>query len=95
MSERFSRLTLFPEQLYEAFPRVMKHLPGPHNKIFSNYNAILDFMMEEIESHKKDLDHNDPRDYMDSFIIEMDKVYERHHRTHLTASVSFLSKVIL
>ncbi|XP_036969492.1 cytochrome P450 2J6-like isoform X2 [Acanthopagrus latus] len=59
--------------LYEAFPRVMKHLPGPHNKIFSNYNAILDFMMEEIESHKKDLDHNDPRDYMDSFIIEMDK----------------------
>uniref|UniRef100_A0A671VXC9 Cytochrome P450, family 2, subfamily N, polypeptide 13 n=1 Tax=Sparus aurata TaxID=8175 RepID=A0A671VXC9_SPAAU len=59
--------------LYEAFPRVMKHMPGPHNKMFSNYNAILDFLREEIQSHKKDLDHNNPRDYIDSFIIEMEK----------------------
>ncbi|XP_073332436.1 cytochrome P450 2J6-like [Pagrus major] len=59
--------------LYEAFPRVMKHLPGPHNKMFSNFNIILDFMREEIQSHKKDLDHNNPRDYIDSFIIEMEK----------------------
>ena len=65
------------EQLYEAFPRVMKHMPGPHNKLFSNYNAILDFLREEIQSHKQDLDHNNPRDYIDSFIIEMEKVREQ------------------
>ncbi|XP_068449177.1 cytochrome P450 2J6-like [Clinocottus analis] len=58
--------------MYEAFPEVMKHLPGPHNKMFSDYDAILDFISQEVESHKKDLDHSDPRDYIDAFIIEME-----------------------
>ncbi|XP_054459002.1 uncharacterized protein LOC129094767 [Anoplopoma fimbria] len=58
--------------LYESFPGVMKHLPGPHNKIFSHYHAILDFISQEVKSHKKDLDHSDPRDYIDAFIIEME-----------------------
>ncbi|XP_068449008.1 cytochrome P450 2J2-like [Clinocottus analis] len=58
--------------MYEAFPGVMKHLPGPHNKMFSDYDAILDFISQEVESHKKDLDHSDPRDYIDAFIIEME-----------------------
>ncbi|XP_030290316.1 cytochrome P450 2J6-like [Sparus aurata] len=59
--------------LYDAFPRVMKHMPGPHNKMFSHFNTVLDFITEEVELHKKDLDHNNPRDYIDSFIIEMEK----------------------
>ncbi|XP_017262598.1 cytochrome P450 2J6 [Kryptolebias marmoratus] len=58
-------------QLYLAFPKVMEHLPGPHNRIFSNYNSILAFLNQEIEKHKKDLDPNNPRDYIDTFLIEM------------------------
>ncbi|TDH08371.1 hypothetical protein EPR50_G00096620 [Perca flavescens] len=65
--------------LYESFPGVMKHLPGPHNKIFSYNYAILDWISQEIKSHKKDLDHSDPRDYIDAFIIEM----ENHKETNL------------
>ncbi|XP_054459075.1 cytochrome P450 2J6-like [Anoplopoma fimbria] len=57
--------------LYDSFPGVMKHLPGPHNKMFRYYNAILDFISQEVKSHKKDLDYSDPRDYIDAFIIEM------------------------
>ncbi|XP_029284728.1 cytochrome P450 2J5-like isoform X1 [Cottoperca gobio] len=59
--------------LYESFPGVMKHLPGPHNKMFSRFNTVLDFISQEVKSHKKDLDHSDPRDYIDAFIIEMEK----------------------
>nr|XP_033478140.1 cytochrome P450 2J6-like [Epinephelus lanceolatus] len=59
--------------LYDSFPGVMKHMPGPHNRIFSYYNTILDFINEEIKSHKKDLDHSNPRDYIDAFLIEMEK----------------------
>ncbi|XP_037542698.1 cytochrome P450 2J6 isoform X2 [Nematolebias whitei] len=58
-------------QLYQAFPKVMKYLPGPHNRIFSNYSIIQDFLRQEVEKHKKDLDPNSPRDYMDAFLIEM------------------------
>ncbi|XP_041791325.1 uncharacterized protein LOC121605475 [Chelmon rostratus] len=66
-------------QLYESFPRVMKHLPGPHNKMFSHFNTLQDFISEEVKSHKKDLDYNNPRDYIDAFIIEM----ENHKETEL------------
>ena len=52
----------------------MKHLPGPHNKMFDQFAAILEFISQEVKSHKKDLDHSDPRDYIDTFIIEMEKV---------------------
>jgi len=52
----------------------MKHLPGPHNKMFSNFDAIRDFLSLEVKNHKKDLDRSDPRDYIDTFLIEMEKV---------------------
>jgi len=58
--------------LYEALPGVMKHLPGPHNKMFSQFNDILDFISQEVQRHKQDLDHSNPRDYIDSFLIEME-----------------------
>lgn len=60
-------------QLYEAIPAVMKHLPGPHNKIFALYGDIVEFIRQEVETHKLDFDPNNPRDYIDVFIMEMEK----------------------
>ncbi|XP_070410196.1 cytochrome P450 2J6 isoform X2 [Nothobranchius furzeri] len=59
-------------QLYEAFPNVMSSLPGPHNKMFGHFITIQHFLTEEIEKHKKDLDPSNPRDYIDTFLIEME-----------------------
>uniref|UniRef100_A0A672IPX0 Cytochrome P450, family 2, subfamily N, polypeptide 13 n=1 Tax=Salarias fasciatus TaxID=181472 RepID=A0A672IPX0_SALFA len=66
-SQRLSNLVT----LYDSLPGLMKHLPGPHNNIFSNYGALRNFIGEEVKRHKQDLDHNNPRDYIDAFIIEM------------------------
>lgn len=60
----------------------MKHLPGSHNKMFSHFNTLLDFISQEVEMHKKDMDHNNPRDYIDAFIIEMENVREQLHCRH-------------
>ncbi|XP_067369543.1 cytochrome P450 2J2-like isoform X2 [Channa argus] len=59
--------------IYQAFPGVMKHMPGPHNKMFGNFNALKDFIDKEVKRHKKELDHSSPRDYIDAFLIEMEK----------------------
>ncbi|KAM9761539.1 LOW QUALITY PROTEIN: uncharacterized protein ACNS7B_003924 [Menidia menidia] len=59
--------------LYESFPGVMKHLPGPHNKMFNNYLIVQDFITQETNRHKQDFDPNNPRDYIDAFLIEMEK----------------------
>ncbi|XP_013766107.1 cytochrome P450 2J2-like [Pundamilia nyererei] len=65
--------------LYDAFPGLMKHLPGPHNRIFSSSKSLVASIREEIKKHKLDLDPNNPRDYIDSFLIK-----EKHNRnSHL------------
>lgn len=79
-------------QLYEAFPSLLKHLPGPHNKIFRNYTIVQGFLDQEIKIHKQDLDPNNPRDYIDSFIIEMEKVcwllfYTEHYNATITSTL--------
>jgi len=58
--------------LYDSFPHVMKCLPGPHNKMFSHYITIIDFLSQEVKRHKQDLDRSNPRDYIDSFLIKME-----------------------
>ncbi|XP_049911350.1 cytochrome P450 2J2-like [Epinephelus moara] len=61
--------------LYDAFPALMKHLPGPHNGIFSNSQCLEASIRAEVERHKLDLDPSNPRDYIDTFLIE-----EKHTR---------------
>ncbi|KAK5869999.1 hypothetical protein PBY51_024669 [Eleginops maclovinus] len=61
--------------LYDAFPALMRHLPGPHCGIFSSSKSLEASIRGEIERHKMDLDPSNPRDYIDSFLIE-----EKHNR---------------
>ncbi|KAM6921145.1 cytochrome P450 2J4-like [Xenentodon cancila] len=58
-------------QLYNAMPRLMRWLPGPHQKIFILTQKITDFIKIRIEEHRENLDPSSPRDYIDSFLIEI------------------------
>ncbi|KAM4629268.1 uncharacterized protein ACJ7VT_001612 [Polymixia lowei] len=60
-------------ELYEAFPLLMKHMPGPHNDIFSKFKSLEAFISQEVERHKLDLDPSNPQDYIDNFLIELEK----------------------
>ncbi|XP_048833576.1 cytochrome P450 2J2-like isoform X4 [Brienomyrus brachyistius] len=61
-------------QLYNLWPRLFDYVPGPHQTIFSNYDQIITFVKEEIAKHKKDWDPSDPRDFVDAYFGEMDKM---------------------
>lgn len=52
----------------------MRWLPGPHQKIFSLTKKITDFIEIKIKEHSENLDPSSPRDYIDSFLIEMKEV---------------------
>ncbi|KAM9763027.1 cytochrome P450 2J2-like isoform 2-T2 [Menidia menidia] len=58
-------------QIYNTMPWLMKWLPGPHQKIFTLTQQILDFIEVKIKEHRENLDASSPRDYIDSFLIEM------------------------
>uniref|UniRef100_A0A8C7WNF4 Cytochrome P450, family 2, subfamily P, polypeptide 10 n=1 Tax=Oryzias sinensis TaxID=183150 RepID=A0A8C7WNF4_9TELE len=60
--------------LYNMFPGLMKRLPGPHHKIFSLMRKLIDFVKIKINEHKGNFDPSAPKDYIDSFLIEMEKV---------------------
>ncbi|KAM6963010.1 cytochrome P450 2J2-like [Aplochiton taeniatus] len=60
-------------QLYDAFPDLLKHLPGPHQTIHANYAQIVGFLEMEIKKHQEDWDPENPRDYVDSYLTEIEK----------------------
>ncbi|MGH0152509.1 UNVERIFIED_CONTAM: hypothetical protein FKN15_022322 [Acipenser sinensis] len=63
-------------QLFNTFPTIMKILPGPHQKIFSNWNKVIAFVKSEVQSHRKDWDPSAPRDYIDCYLAEIEKSKE-------------------
>ncbi|XP_068106794.1 cytochrome P450 2C8-like [Hyperolius riggenbachi] len=59
--------------LLNIFPKTMERLPGPHQKIFKNLDKLREFIAESVESHKKTLDANCPRDLIDCFLVKMEE----------------------
>nr|AAI65796.1 Zgc:101673 protein [Danio rerio] len=55
------------------FAPIIKHFPGPHQKIKKNADELSGFFQHEVKEHKKTLDPGSPRDYIDAYLQEMEK----------------------
>ncbi|XP_073709127.1 cytochrome P450 2J4-like [Garra rufa] len=61
-------------QLYNMFPWLMRRVPGPHKKIFALWQDVINFVREKVNAHRVDYDPSNPRDYIDCFLGEMEKL---------------------
>ncbi|XP_063791775.1 cytochrome P450 2B1-like isoform X2 [Pseudophryne corroboree] len=59
--------------LLHLFPTIAYYIPGPHQKAFRNVDKLKQFFRESVENHKRTIDVNCPRDFIDSFLIKMDE----------------------
>lgn len=66
-------------QIFEMFPRIMQFIPGKHQTFLSNMQKLLQYVRKRVEENKETLDPNNPRDYVDSFLIKMEKEKNNPH----------------
>lgn len=52
----------------------MKWLPGSHQTIISNYKDLALFLKEKVEQHKSEWVNDNPKDYIDAYLSEIEKV---------------------
>ncbi|NXD75465.1 CP2CL protein, partial [Halcyon senegalensis] len=63
-------------QLYQMFSKILNHLPGPHNRIFTEFDALKAFVSEEVKMHHTSLDPSSPQDFIDCFLRKMQEEKE-------------------
>ncbi|XP_077390414.1 cytochrome P450 2J2-like [Festucalex cinctus] len=61
-------------QLYNAFPSLFKYLPGPHQTVLANYDQIERFLEEEVRKHQEQWNPEQPRDFIDAYLAEIEKL---------------------
>ncbi|XP_043936575.1 cytochrome P450 2J4-like [Protopterus annectens] len=59
-------------QVFNTFPFI-KYLPGPHHKVKNNAEDVLSFIHEAVLDHKKTLSRDHVRDFIDAYLLEMEK----------------------
>nr|XP_033810494.1 cytochrome P450 2F2-like [Geotrypetes seraphini] len=59
--------------LYNIYPEIMDYLPGPHRKIMANHLILRHILEDLIKAHQETLDPDNPRDYIDVFLMKMEK----------------------
>ncbi|XP_066494241.1 cytochrome P450 2F3-like [Tiliqua scincoides] len=58
-------------QLLFTFPKIMRHIPGPHRQIYKNYLKLAAFVGERLKLNRQTLDPNSPRDFIDCFLTKI------------------------
>ncbi|NP_001085249.1 uncharacterized protein LOC432347 [Xenopus laevis] len=78
-------------QLMTMLPIIMKHIPGPHRRVLHELNRVNDFILQRVNENEKTLDPKSPRNFIDSFLIQMQQEKEnpmtKFHRKNLICTI--------
>ncbi|NWW08881.1 CP2CJ protein, partial [Oreocharis arfaki] len=77
MNNIFETISSRLGQLYQMYSNILDYLPGPHNKIFAEFDALKAFVAEEVKLHQASLDTNSPQDFIDCFLSKMQEEKDR------------------
>ncbi|XP_035967606.1 cytochrome P450 2C41 isoform X1 [Halichoerus grypus] len=59
--------------VYNSFPALLDYLPGSHNTMYKNSVFLKNYILEKIKEHQESLDINNPRDFIDYFLMKMEQ----------------------
>ncbi|XP_029769056.1 cytochrome P450 2G1-like [Terrapene carolina triunguis] len=73
INESFVEMSSPWAQLYDMYSCVMQYLPGRHHRIYHLIEDLKAFIAERVKINQASLDPNAPRDFIDCFLIQMEK----------------------
>ncbi|XP_053328557.1 cytochrome P450 2B11-like [Spea bombifrons] len=73
VKEIFAVVTSFQGQLLNAFPNLLRFIPGSYQKLYRDLTKLKGFVMEKVKEHQETLDENCPRDFIDCYLIKMEQ----------------------
>uniref|UniRef100_A0A8C5M1W2 Cytochrome P450 n=1 Tax=Leptobrachium leishanense TaxID=445787 RepID=A0A8C5M1W2_9ANUR len=56
--------------LFNAFPSILRRIPGSHQKVFENALEMRNFFEETFVKRREELDMNDQRNLIDAFLVK-------------------------
>ncbi|KAM9756354.1 cytochrome P450 2B4-like [Dama dama] len=71
--QSFVLISSLSSQLFELYPSFLKYFPGSHRQIYKNLQEINVFIGRSVEKHRETLDPNAPRDFIDCYLLRMEK----------------------
>ncbi|KAM5145953.1 cytochrome P450 2G1-like [Mantella aurantiaca] len=79
VSETFHIVSSRWGQVFEMFPRIMQFIPGKHQTILFNMQKLLQYVEKRVNKNKETLDPDNPGNYVDAFLIKMEKDKNNQH----------------
>uniref|UniRef100_A0A8C5MVD9 Cytochrome P450 n=1 Tax=Leptobrachium leishanense TaxID=445787 RepID=A0A8C5MVD9_9ANUR len=70
MNENLRLLSSPLALLFNAFPSVLRWIPGSHKQVFKNALEMKDFFTETFVKYREELDMNDQRNLIDAFLVK-------------------------
>nr|AUD09101.1 cytochrome P450 family 2 subfamily B [Neotoma albigula] len=77
--QSFSIISSFSSQVFELFSGFLKYFPGAHRQVFRNMQEVLKYIGQCVEKHRATLDPNSPRDFIDTYLLRMEKEKSNQH----------------
>ncbi|XP_047384821.1 cytochrome P450 2B4-like [Sciurus carolinensis] len=77
--QSFALMSSFFGQVFELFSDVLKHFPGTHRQVYKNLQEVITFIGHSVEKHRATLDPSNPRDFIDTYLLRMDKEKSNPH----------------
>uniref|UniRef100_G3TAV1 Cytochrome P450 family 2 subfamily B member 6 n=1 Tax=Loxodonta africana TaxID=9785 RepID=G3TAV1_LOXAF len=81
-------------QVLELSRDFLQYFPGPHWQIYKNVQEVSAFICRSVEKHRQTLNPSAPRDFIDTYLLRMDKTQksdpdtEFHHRNLILTALS-------
>uniref|UniRef100_A0A8D1U1D9 Uncharacterized protein n=1 Tax=Sus scrofa TaxID=9823 RepID=A0A8D1U1D9_PIG len=71
INDNFQIMSSFWGEMYNIFPNLLDWVPGPHRRLFQNFDRMKNLIALSVRDHQASHDPKSPRDFIDCFLTKI------------------------